>query len=409
MATGWKITEQQWADIHGRPRDEGRKADAAKNRKKLRQMEQKAMEIISQDEEVTFDEFKKAWKSPPSDKQNVFWWYYRRIRTLSLKTARGYYDSLRWVHHKATRTYPHQFDDIRSLQYLQPAHQLRFRQVTPEWLKSLENEMRQAGRSENTIGIYARNLRAVFNDAIDDGAISQKHYPFSKNSGSRRYSPPSGRKKPKALTRAQLGRMINTSKKTPTERWAVDMFLFAYLAGGQDFGDYFRLKWKDRRYDNRIGRYKAVIDRTKTKKTKRSGAPVVIIFNPVCENIMQRYSLSENPDDYIFPVLKPGMDEEQKAKKVHNAIGTINRALKRVARRCGVPTEISTRWARHSHASALASNPNLTIYDIQEQLGHSSPKTTERYIKSLTSESSILDALDGLMPDKEDGQPGEAM
>ena len=29
------------------------------------------------------------------------------------------------------------------------------------------------------------------------------------------------------------------------------MFLFAYFAGGQDFGDYFRLKWKDRRYDNR--------------------------------------------------------------------------------------------------------------------------------------------------------------
>jgi len=63
----------------------------------------------------------------------------------------------------------------------------------------------------------------------------------------------------------------------------------------------------------------------------------------------------------------------------------------------------ASRWARHSHASQLATNPELTIYDIQEQLGHSSPKTTERYIKSLAEDNRLIDALDGLMPDVEGG------
>ena len=313
MATGWKTTQQEWADIHGRPRDNTRKAQAAKNRRKLKAMEEKASRIIA-DGAATFPEFKRAWKEPPADKENVFWWYYRRIRTLGLKTARGYYDSLRWVYHKVAGTYPPTFQDIRSLKSLPPKYRLTFTQIDAAWLKSLESEMKAAGRSDNTIGIYMRNLRTIFNDAKDDGIITLKQYPFSTDSGSRRYSPPSGRKKPKALTKQQIARLMAAKPETPAERWAVDMFLFAYFAGGQDFGDYFRLKWKDRRYDNRIRRYKAAIDRAKTKATKRAGAPVVIIFNAFCESVMERYSLSARPDDYIFPILKPGMNSEEQAK-----------------------------------------------------------------------------------------------
>ena len=134
---------------------------------------------------------------------------------------------------------------------------------------------------------------------------------------------------------------------------------------------------------------------------------MVIIFNDVCEAVIQRYSVSRNPDDYIFPVLKPEWNEEQKARKIGSAIRTINRALKRVARRIGLPDEISSRWARHSHASGLATNSELTIFDIQQQLGHSSPQTTERYIRSLVGDSTLLEAYDRLKPDWEE-KPGEA-
>ena len=128
----------------------------------------------------------------------------------------------------------------------------------------------------------------------------------------------------------------------------------------------------------------------------------MIIFNDVCEAVMQRYSVSRDPDDYIFPILKPEWSEEQKTRKIGSALRTINRALKRVARRIGLPEEISSRWARHSHASGLATNSDLTIFDIQQQLGHSSPQTTERYIRSLVGDSRLLEAYDRLKPDLEE-------
>ena len=407
MATGWTLRPEEWADMHGRPRAKERKMRAEENRAKLKELEARANRIVDEMEVYHWPAFKQAWKEPDRDTGNVFWWYYRRIKGLPLKTARGYYDSFRWVYRKATGSNPLPFQAIRETRLIQPTERLAFHAITIAWLKSLETDLEKAGRSANTIGIYMRNLRTVFNDARDEGIVSLKQYPFSTDSGKRRYSPPVGRKKPKALTKQQIAKLMACHPENPTERWAVDLFLFGYFANGQDFGDYFRLKWQDRIFDDFLGRHKAVIDRTKTKTTKRAGAPVVIIFNDVCEAVIQRYSVSRNPDDYIFPVLKPEWNEEQKARKIGSAIRTINRALKRVARRIGLPDEISSRWARHSHASGLATNSELTIFDIQQQLGHSSPQTTERYIRSLVGDSTLLEAYDRLKPDWEE-KPGEA-
>ncbi len=408
MATGWALLPEEWADMHGRPRSKERKIRAKENRAKLKELEARAIRIVDEMEAYSWPAFKQAWKEPNRDTGNVFWWYYRRIKDLPLKTARGYYDSFRWVYRKATGASPLPFQTIRENPLIRPTKRLAFDTVTIAWLKSLEAGMEKAGRSANTIGIYMRNLRTVFNDARDEGVVSLKQYPFSTDSGRRRYSPPVGRKKPKALTKQQIARLMSCQPENPTERWAVDIFLFGYFANGQDFGDYFRLKWQDRIFDDFLGRYKAIIDRTKTKTTKRAGAPVVIIFNDVCEAVMQRYSVSKDPDDYIFPILKPEWSEEQKTRKIGLALRTINRALKRVARSIGLPEEISSRWARHSHASGLATNSDLTIFDIQQQLGHSSPQTTERYIRSLVGDSRLLEAYDRLKPDLEEVIPAEA-
>jgi hypothetical protein len=43
--------------------------------------------------------------------------------------------------------------------------------------------------SKTTIGIYTRQLRTLFNEAIEQGLLKkEKHYPF----GRRKYVPPTG-------------------------------------------------------------------------------------------------------------------------------------------------------------------------------------------------------------------------
>jgi len=46
---------------------------------------------------------------------------------------------------------------------------LNFDDITPDWFEKYENWMEEKGNSITTIGMYLRNLRAIFNQAIKDG------------------------------------------------------------------------------------------------------------------------------------------------------------------------------------------------------------------------------------------------
>ena len=48
------------------------------------------------------------------------------------------------------------------------------------WLKRYETWLRKAGRSENTIGIRFRNIRVLYNLAIEQGSVKPEYYPFKK-------------------------------------------------------------------------------------------------------------------------------------------------------------------------------------------------------------------------------------
>lgn len=56
---------------------------------------------------------------------------------------------------------------------------LRFADITYTWLRDLEAWMEQRGNAVNTRSIHLRNLRAVYNEAIREGLISQENYPFA--------------------------------------------------------------------------------------------------------------------------------------------------------------------------------------------------------------------------------------
>ena len=69
-------------------------------------------------------------------------------------------------------------------------------EITPPYLRDYEQKLKAEGLSKTTIGFYLRPLRAIYNEAIEEGiAQKDKSYPFGKN----RYQIPTSRNIKKAL------------------------------------------------------------------------------------------------------------------------------------------------------------------------------------------------------------------
>lgn len=78
-------------------------------------------------------------------------------------------------------------------------------------------------------------------------------------------------------------------------------------------------------------------------------------------------------------------------KAVSNANGLVNRNLKLIAATLGLPTGLSTHWARHTFAH-MASRSGIPANDIRMILGHSTLGTTTRYLARF-DRSAVTDAI----------------
>src|SRR5271156_2256409 len=56
--------------------------------------------------------------------------------------------------------------------------QIFFEDINEAWINGYKNFMLKGGNSATTVQIYLRNLRTIFNQAIKNGYISERHYPF---------------------------------------------------------------------------------------------------------------------------------------------------------------------------------------------------------------------------------------
>lgn len=72
---------------------------------------------------------------------------------------------------------------------------LRFEDITKQFLYEYEKWMADKGVSMTTVGIYLRNLRAIYNIEIAEGRLPEQSYPF----GKRKYVIPTGVRVKKAL------------------------------------------------------------------------------------------------------------------------------------------------------------------------------------------------------------------
>nr|DAG06797.1 MAG TPA: Integrase [Caudoviricetes sp.] len=102
---------------------------------------------------------------------------------------------------------------------------LRFADITYTWLRDWEAWMEQRGNAVNTRSIYLRNLRAVYNEAIREGLISQENYPF------RQFRIKTEQTAKRSLNVDELRRLRDYSGEAHIRKYIDVFFISFYLAG----------------------------------------------------------------------------------------------------------------------------------------------------------------------------------
>lgn len=227
---------------------------------------------------------------------------------------------------------------------------LPFDAVTVVWLKAFDAHLTEQGLSVNTRAIHFRNIRAVFNSAIDDDIVGLDAYPF------RKFKIASARKEKEALTEDQLQRIISYDSPRSIHCIARDLFLLSFYLCGMNLVDLFHL---DRLRDGR-----AYFVRTKT--SGKNPNPVSLLVQPEAAEIIARYAGQEH-------VLR--FAEETATYGTFN--NRIQKALRAMAAELGIEG-LTFYWARYTWAT-LADKIGISEKEIGKALGHVDTSVAGKY------------------------------
>lgn len=217
------------------------------------------------------------------------------------------------------------------------------------WLVRFEKWMADSGMKVNAYAIHLRNLRTVFNYAIDEGYTGL--YPF------RKFTIGKEETRKRSLTVGQL----RTLRDYPCEEWQKryrDMFMLMFYLIGINAADLFRAKSTD------------VTDGRLEYKRAKTGKLYSIFIEPEAWEIIERYRGTE----YLLDVMETFKDYKNFLHRMGIALKQIG-GLERVGRggkkvRTPLFPELSSYWSRHTWATVAASL-DIPKETISEALGHS--------------------------------------
>lgn len=339
----------------------------------------KAEQIINDIPLFSFNQFEQKFFNKATDWDNVFAALIEHAQDLRAENrfsyAMSYESTLRVVKEfhegKAFDYNCRDRVDGRREKYLS-GKPLSFVDITPQWLKRFERHLQERGRSRSTIGIYTRNLRALFNLAIKQHKVKAE-YPFND------YKPKTSTGRKIALTAGQISLIAGYHTEDPREQFYKDMFVFSFLGCGMNLTDIARLKYSN------IEGGELVFVRKKTAGEELVEEPLRIPITRQMQAIIDRHGVrAVGHDAFIFPILRPEWNEEQKFTESRQLVKMVNFYLKRIAKAVGIKENVSSYVARHSWAT-ISKNSGSSVEFISEQLGHSSPLVTKNYLKSFES------------------------
>lgn len=254
---------------------------------------------------------------------------------------------------------------------------VRFADVTPDYLRKYEQWMLGHGNSITTVGIYLRSLRSIFNNAIADGLLTKEFYPF----GKRKYEIPTGKNIKKALTMDDISKIYYHQLPAGSNaEMCRDYWLFLYLCNGVNVKDMCLFKYFFIQGDV------LSFNRAKTIRTRRQVEPIRVMLNDDIRAIIKKWGNTPKPENYIFPILKDGITPKRQHQLIQQITGVINDHMKIIAADLGIDQPVTTYAARHSFATILQRS-GVNISFISEAIGHSNVKTTQQYLAGFEDEA----------------------
>lgn len=358
--TVFHVTKEDWAKINGKKlKDE----NLREIRDKLNALKKKAERIIEGLNPFSFVAFEDAYLSKSA-----------AIKSTSLKAWFDYYiaqleEQERIGSAIAYNTAYNSLNEFRK--------NLHIQDITPSFLISYENHMRENKKSPSTTGSYLRQLRSIINLAIRKKVLSADNYPF------RDFQIPTTRNVKKALPNHDLKGLLNHTPNDPEEQEALDYWILMYLLSGMNPADVVRLK-----PSNIDGNFLNFF-RFKTRYTKKKDLRPVRIGIPKRAMEIIRRRRNTNPENpYLFPILHPGMTAKQAKYKCQDFVKWVNDNMKKIRTDLKIPQPVRNNEARHSYATVMK-RKKVDIVFIKDTLGHASLMTTELYMGDFPDETIV--------------------
>lgn len=257
------------------------------------------------------------------------------------------------VAEKTRRMYAHTLDRLRD--YCDNFDDLCFGDISRGWLERFDGWLsRTCG--PNSRSVHLRNIRAVFNYAMDEGITDA--YPF------RKFKLPREVTRKRSLSVAQLRGLI-AYQVEDYQRPYRDMWLLSFCLCGINMVDLCHLR--EVTADGRVEYNRA--------KTHR---PYSIKVEPEAAAIIERYSGKA----YLVDVIDTRNRYDEWLKRCNAALHDIGRAVRHPSG-CKVVTPafpgLTSYWARHTWAT-IAASLDIPRDTIAHALGHGGNTVTDIYI-----------------------------
>lgn len=221
---------------------------------------------------------------------------------------------------------------------------LYFEDISYRFLCEFDNWMQNNGNKMNTRSIHMRNIRKVFNDAIDNDVCAISLYPF------RKFKIKNAQKEKVYLKEDKFKELLNldipdTSVGTHRAR---DLMLISFLLCGANAIDIFKMKKP----------VDGIITFVRTKIEHCEPLPIHIAVTPELQEIIDR---NKGEGEYLF-------NFEQKYIDYDSFYSMAKKRIKWIANEIGVP-DMSFYYMRYSWAT-YASKIGVDESVIGKALGH---------------------------------------
>lgn len=257
---------------------------------------------------------------------------------------------------------------LHSLQLFTGTPSTRFDEITPQLIKGFEQHLFLKGLYENTISLYMRMLRSIFNQAVAAGVATINTKDIFENVFVGCDTTAKRAIKPIIINQLREADF----SRYPQLEFSRDLFLLSFYLQGIPFVDLAYLRKSN--VNGNILVYRC-------HKTRQQ---LYITVENCAHKIIKRYARECKSSAYLLPILNAV--GEQGYKQYKSALRLYNKHLHQISEMIQITPHLTSYVARHTWAST-AREKGIPVSIISTGMGHSSEKVTYVYLESLDNKT----------------------